>query len=193
MVRSVLLFARASFPRRDDSRDWRPQFPSFGLSKGAYHLSFAMSIGRRRAAVVFGLGYRVKNSMPWEGEGDLLAQQLHAVSGGLAKFYPNQMTGLRESGLPDEQIVIEFRAFLDCNPQKGQDWKSVYFRFRRYIHGLADDLRKAVDAMNSRRGVLRECDTHQSRTCDTPQSHRGDTYRAHRANYAGNLRSCHRR
>src|SRR5215831_639293 len=57
MVRSVLLFARASFPRRDASRDWRPQFPSFALSKGAYHLSFAMSIGRRCAAVVFSLGY----------------------------------------------------------------------------------------------------------------------------------------
>jgi len=57
MVRSVLLFARASFPRRDASRDWRPQFPSFGLSKGAYHLSFAMSIGRRCAAVVFSLSY----------------------------------------------------------------------------------------------------------------------------------------
>src|SRR6516164_4406890 len=57
MVRSVLLFALASFPRRDPARDWRPQFPSFGLSKGAYHLSFAMSIGRRRATVVSSLGY----------------------------------------------------------------------------------------------------------------------------------------
>src|SRR5262250_2295557 len=31
--------------------------PSYGLPKGAYRLSFAMSIGRRRAAVVFSLGY----------------------------------------------------------------------------------------------------------------------------------------
>jgi hypothetical protein len=105
--------------------------------------------------------------MPWEGQGDLLAQQLHTVSGALAKFYPNQMTGLRTSGLPDDQIVTEFRAFLDRNRQTGQDWKSVYYRFRRHLLRLATDLRKAAGTKNSHSDQSRGCDTHLSHRCDT--------------------------
>ena len=110
----------------------------------------------------------VKDSMPWEGEGDPLARQLQVVSGGLAKFHPNQMNGLRKSEWPDNEIVTEFRVFLDRNPQQGRDWKSVYYRFRRHLLRVAADLLKAAGAKNSSSGVSRGCDTYQSRGCDTP-------------------------
>lgn len=105
--------------------------------------------------------------MPWDGEGDPLGRQLFAASGGLAKFFPGQMTGLRKSGLPDDQIASEFRIFLDRNPQRAQDWKSVYYRFRRYLLRLAAGLRKAAEVKNS--------SSDQSLIRDTYQSHRGDT------------------
>jgi hypothetical protein len=122
----------------------------------------------------------VKDSMPWEGEGDALARQLHSVSGGLAKFYHGHMTGLRKSGLPDDQIVSEFRVFLDRNPQHGQDWKSVYYRFRRYVLRVAADLRKAAGAKNSSGDQSHRSDTYQSRACDAHQAHRSDTHQSHR-------------
>ncbi|HKW61035.1 MAG TPA: hypothetical protein VJN89_00700 [Candidatus Acidoferrum sp.] len=113
-------------------------------------------------------GYCVeKSTMPWEGEGDPLAKQLHAVSGGLVKFYPGQMTGLRKSGMDDDQITAEFRIFLDRNPQKGQDWKTAYYRFHRHLLHLAADLRKVANAKNSCSGVSRGSDTYQSHRSDT--------------------------
>jgi hypothetical protein len=111
----------------------------------------------------------VKDSMPWEGEGDPLAQQLHVVSGGLAKFHPNQMNGLRKSEWPDNEIVTEFRVFLDRNPQQGRSWKSVYHRFRRHLLRVAADLRKAASAKNSSSEVSRGSDTYPSRGSDTPR------------------------
>jgi hypothetical protein len=108
-----------------------------------------------------------KDVMPWEGQGDPLAKQLHAVSGGLAKFMSGQMMGLRKSGLSDEQITSEFRIFLDRNPHSGYKWKRVYYGFHPYLHRLSSALRKAVDATNSSSGVSRPRDTHQSHTSDT--------------------------
>lgn len=109
-----------------------------------------------------------KDTMPWEGEGDPLGRQLYAVSGGQAKFLPGQMEALRKSELPDEQIVDEFRVFLDQNPQKGRAWNSVYYRFYTYLFHLADDLRKAAAAKNSHNGVSAGSDTYQSPTGNTP-------------------------
>jgi hypothetical protein len=43
-----------------------------------------------------------KDVMPWDGQGDPLGQRLYAASGGQAKFLPGQMTGLRKSGLSDD-------------------------------------------------------------------------------------------
>jgi hypothetical protein len=85
-----------------------------------------------------------KDVMPWDGQGDPLGQRLYAASGGQAKFLPGQMTGLRKSGLSDDQIVMEFRAFLDQNPQKGADWKRVYYPFRVNLFGIASALRHAA-------------------------------------------------
>jgi hypothetical protein len=84
--------------------------------------------------------------MPWEGEGDPLAKQLHAVSGGLAKFLPGQMDGLRKSGMSDEQIASEFRVFLDQNPQKGKNWSCIYYKFHPHLLRLAADLRSSPSA-----------------------------------------------
>jgi helix-turn-helix protein len=109
----------------------------------------------------------VKQTTPWEGEGDPLGRQLHAISGGLAKFYPNQMAGLRKSRFSDEQIANEFGVFLQRNPQTSPMWKSVYHRFRRHLFGVAADLHEAIKAKNSRSGVSRRSDTHQSHRCDT--------------------------
>lgn len=109
-----------------------------------------------------------KDVMPWEGEGDPLGKQLHAVSGGLAKFLLGQMIGLRKTGLSDEQIATEFRVFLDRHPQQGHAWKHVYYRFHPHLKSVAMALISAPKASNSSSGVSRTSDTYQSRTSDTP-------------------------
>jgi hypothetical protein len=110
----------------------------------------------------------VKDTMPWEGEGDPLGKLLYATSGGRAKFLPGQMDGLRKSGFPDEQIVTEFQVFLEWNPQKGPGWNSVYYRFHPHLLRLAKDLREAVAAKDSCNGVSATSNTHQSATGNTP-------------------------
>jgi predicted ArsR family transcriptional regulator len=109
----------------------------------------------------------VKDTMPWEGEGDPLAKKLHATSGGLAKFMPGQMKGLRIGEFSDEQIESEFRIFLDRNPHKGREWSDVYYHFRTHLLDLVEDLRKVVDK-NSSSEVLHARNTHQSHACNTP-------------------------
>lgn len=101
-----------------------------------------------------------KDDMPWEGEGDLLGRALYAASGGQARFLPHQMDGLRKSGFSDQQIASEFRIFLDRRPQRGRDWKRVYFPFRACLFRIAADL-------NSCNGESLGSDTHQSRKSDT--------------------------
>jgi len=109
-----------------------------------------------------------KDVMPWEGEGDPLGKQLHAISGGLAKFLPRQMDGLRKSVFSDQQIADEFQIFLDRNPHKGRDWNRAYYHFHPHLLSLSEALRKAVDDKNSSNGVSHRSDTYQSRGCDTP-------------------------
>jgi hypothetical protein len=108
-----------------------------------------------------------KEIMPWEGEGDPLGARLHAISGGMTKFFPGQMDALRKSGFEDDQIASEFRTFLDRNPQKGLEWKSVVYRFRRHLLRLAKELH-ATNAENSRSKVSAGTDTYQSSRTDTP-------------------------
>src|SRR5580700_6902786 len=101
-----------------------------------------------------------KDVMPWEGDGDPLGRELYAVSGGRAKFLPHQMTGLRKSGFPDQQIVSEFRTFLDRNPQTGSARERVYYKFYRHILRLAKDLYKAAAERNSCNDPSRRSDSH---------------------------------
>jgi len=111
-----------------------------------------------------------KDSMPWEGEGDELGRTLHSVSGGRAKFLPRQMDGLRKIGLDEEQIVIEFRIFLNQNPQQGAGWKRVYFRFRTHLLRVAKSLSETAPAKNSCSDPSRVRDPYPSRGSDSPCS-----------------------
>jgi hypothetical protein len=90
-----------------------------------------------------------KETFPWTGEGDPLARSLYAASGGRAKFLPNQVGALRKCGLSDEEIASEFRVFLDRKPQKGQAWKSVYYRFRPHLFHVAASIRDAAKTKTS--------------------------------------------
>jgi hypothetical protein len=70
---------------------------------------------------------------PWKGEGDPLGRQLYALSGERVKFFPRQMTGLRNLGFSDEQIITEFRGFMARATYVGNEWKRAYFDFRDYL------------------------------------------------------------
>jgi hypothetical protein len=109
-----------------------------------------------------------KESFPWTGEGDLLGQALYAASGGQAKFLPRQMKGLRASGFSDMRIAEEFRIFLDRNPQRGREWKTVYFYFRTSLLQLATSLAKAA-AKNSCNKGSHVSDTYPSHASDSPR------------------------
>ena len=84
-----------------------------------------------------------KETFPWTGEGDRLAQDLYAASGGRAVFFPRQMQGLRKFGFNDIEIVREFRIFLDRDPHEGQEWKYLYYEFRSHLRRIAASLRAA--------------------------------------------------
>jgi hypothetical protein len=120
----------------------------------------------------------VKERMPWDGEGDVLGARLYAISGGRAKFLPNQMNGLRKFGFEDDTIATEFKVFLDRNPIRGAAWRGVYFRFHDCLAVISDDITKA----NSRSNQSHPRDPHQSlrrdhasRTHATPTSRTGAT------------------
>jgi hypothetical protein len=87
-----------------------------------------------------------KEVFPWTGEGDPLARELYAASGGQAKFFPRQMQGLRAFGFSDELIAHEFRVFLIKHPQQGTKWKSVYYRLHSHLRRLADDDARAANS-----------------------------------------------
>jgi hypothetical protein len=71
-----------------------------------------------------------KISFPWDGEGDLLGQQLFAISGQRVKFLPNQVAGLRALGFSGEKIIEAWRLFLDDNGYEGKQWRQrAYYDF----------------------------------------------------------------
>lgn len=74
-----------------------------------------------------------KSSFPWDGEGDPLGTQLHAISGQRVKFLPNQAAALRKYGLSDDQIEAEFRTFLDETSYEGKRWNYAYYDFRKHL------------------------------------------------------------
>lgn len=77
-----------------------------------------------------------KVSFPWEGEGDPLGRQLYAISGGRVKFWPRQMTGLRNLGFSDEQIIERFQSFIDQASYTGKRWKHAYYDFYAHLEDL---------------------------------------------------------
>lgn len=71
-----------------------------------------------------------KISFPWDGEGDLLGQQLFAISGQRVKFLPNQVAGLRALGFSDDRITEEWRVFMDESEYEGKQWRQrAYYDF----------------------------------------------------------------
>lgn len=74
-----------------------------------------------------------KSSFPWDGEGDPLGTQLHAISGQRVKFLPNQVAALRKFGLSDDQIKAEFHTFLEESSYEGKRWKYAYYDFRKHL------------------------------------------------------------
>jgi hypothetical protein len=84
-----------------------------------------------------------KASYPWDGEGDPLGRQLYAISGQRVQFLPNQTTGLRNLGFSDEEIIEEFRTFLDESDYEGKRWKYAYWDFHARLKALTASRPKA--------------------------------------------------
>ena len=78
----------------------------------------------------------VKESFPWTGQGDPLGSQLYALSGGRVRFWPNQMTGLRNLGFPDDLLIGHFRNFMAQADYEGRDWKKAYYDFYLALKAL---------------------------------------------------------
>jgi len=76
-------------------------------------------------------------SFPWEGEGDSLGRQLYAISGGRVKFWPRHMTGLRNLGFSDEQIIEQFRGFMEAAEHVGLRWNRAFFDFHAGLKAIS--------------------------------------------------------
>jgi hypothetical protein len=90
-----------------------------------------------------------KDVMPWEGQGDPLGKALYAASGGLARFLPRQMNGLRKFGFTDDEIVLEFQIFLSRTPQSGRVSRNSYYSFRTHLLTAANNLRQRSAAIKN--------------------------------------------
>jgi hypothetical protein len=77
-----------------------------------------------------------KISYHYTASGDPLGKQLHAISGQRARFLPNQVTGLRNLGLTDEQIEAEWREFMKESDYTGKQWKRAPFDFHAKMKDL---------------------------------------------------------
>jgi hypothetical protein len=75
----------------------------------------------------------VRDTMPWDGEGDLLGRDLYVASGGFARFFPCHMPALRKLGLSDPEILAQFNLFLRQSVPKGREWKDVFYLFRSFL------------------------------------------------------------
>ena len=113
-----------------------------------------------------------KSSFPWEGVGDSLGRELHAISGQRVKLLPNQTVALRKFGLSDDQIKEEFRTFLDESDYEGKRWKYAYYDFLRHLrartgpHAKSPPSGAAVNPINSSSSTVH----HAGCTNDAPRS-----------------------
>jgi hypothetical protein len=113
-----------------------------------------------------------KSSFPWDGEGDPLGTQLHAISGQRVKFLPNQAAALRKFGLSDDQIKAEFHTFLDESSYEGKRWKYAYYDFLKHLrartgpHAKSPPAGAAANPINSSSGTVH----HTRCTNDAPRS-----------------------
>lgn len=86
----------------------------------------------------------VRDTMPWDGEGDPLGRDLYVASGGLAKFFPRHMPSLRKLGVSDDDIRRYFNLFLRQSPPNGREWKDVFFSFRSFLKRRIGTVAKGV-------------------------------------------------
>jgi hypothetical protein len=63
---------------------------------------------------------------------------------------PNQTIGLRNLGFSDDEIIEEFRDFLDERDYQGKKWKHASFDFHAHLKALS----KAPNARDSNGTVL---------------------------------------
>ena len=77
----------------------------------------------------------------WAGEGDKLAQYLHAATGGWVRLYENQMTAIRkiiaDNGLTDDQLLQIFKVYFEDKGKKHRNPKNVIPTFINWLrqHG----------------------------------------------------------
>lgn len=76
-----------------------------------------------------------KETMPWADEpGDTLGKELHAISGGRFKPYPNFVKGIRKTGHSEPAIREMFRAFVLQDKPVGRKWVAGFAgRFIKYL------------------------------------------------------------
>jgi len=119
-----------------------------------------------------------ESSFPWEGEGDPLGRELHAINGQRVKFLTNQTVALRRFGLSEDQIKAEFRTFLDESTYERKRWKYAYYDFLKYLRMLAASHPKnpsTSNAVNAERGSSRavhnaRCTKNAPRTVHEPST-----------------------
>jgi hypothetical protein len=75
-----------------------------------------------------------KIQFPWSGEGDPLAQQLYAASGGRVKFREFQIREYRKMGLDEAELVARFNEFR-AGVGKYRQPRNVGFHFLKYLRG----------------------------------------------------------
>jgi hypothetical protein len=113
-----------------------------------------------------------KSSFPWEGEGDPLGTELHAISGQRVKLLPNQTVALRKFGLSDDEVKAEFHTFLDESSYEGKRWKYAYYDFLKHLrartgpHAKSPPAGAAVNPINSSGSTVH----HARCTNDAPRS-----------------------
>lgn len=88
----------------------------------------------------------VKESMPWSGEADPLGQDLHALSGGRARFREFQIRTIRDVGLSEDEVKQNFKTFVDM-PGAINKPKTLPGRFIQF-------LRKQLLEKEAEKGIL---------------------------------------
>ena len=75
-------------------------------------------------------GCAIKQSFPWEGEGDELGRKMYALGGGRYRFMQHEVKTLRRTALPEEFILREWEDFIGrWRPLHKHDAKYAFSRF----------------------------------------------------------------
>jgi hypothetical protein len=77
----------------------------------------------------------VKLEYPWAGEGDPLGQRLWLESGTRVKFMEFQVRNIRDLGLPEDEILEQFGAYLNLHGGRCKKPKNVPAGFYLYLKG----------------------------------------------------------